>query len=460
MRVRFVVVLVAVAVAVAVAGGSFARRGGAGPVASPPPPSPRVAVEPVEATELSPSASPSGASAPSSAPSPESIAFWEARVEANEDDYLSRTVLAQLLIEEARATHNLVLVSNAEHHLERALAVNPDHGLARGLAAVARSVFHDFGTARDLASEAFADDPDNLIALSAAGDAALDLGDHEEARLLFDQLEARLGSVPAVTSRQARLAAAQGSTEPALLLASAAVRDSGGESAQRRAYYLLLLGSFQQRAGEHDDAATSFELSLSHAPDYGAAIESLARTRAAQGRYDESAALWERSGELIGIPDFHVLAALGDLAARSGDVTGAERLWAEALTAAESIPADQQVGLLRDVARFRADHDLDPAAAVQLAREDLELRSDPYAYDTLAWALAAAGDLEGAAAAIEPALVLGSADTAVAYHAAVIFDALGDRDRARDLLAPALRRDANFEVLGAGRAAALLDRLS
>ncbi|MDP9020257.1 MAG: hypothetical protein M3N25_05580, partial [Actinomycetota bacterium] len=58
-----------------------------------------------------------------------------------------------------------------------------------------------------------------------------------------------------------------------------------------------------------------------------------------------------------------------------------------------------------------------------------------YVNDALAWALLSAGDASAAVAPMEEALRLGSADPLVRFHAAEVFFAVGDADRARDELA-------------------------
>ena len=50
----------------------------------------------------------------------------------------------------------------------------------------------------------------------------------------------------------------------------------------------------------------------------------------------------------------------------------------------------------RHLALFFADHKLQPALAVRIAREDLERRQDIYAWDTLAWALCRNDELDEA----------------------------------------------------------------
>ena len=79
----------------------------------------------------------------------------------------------------------------------------------------------------------------------------------------------------------------------------------------------------------------------------------------------------------------------------------------------------------RQRAVYYADHDLKPAQAVQLARAELGVRHDIYAYDTLAWTLFKAGQLDEAALNSRRALKWGTRDAQLWFHA------VDDRRRAR-----------------------------
>jgi Flp pilus assembly protein TadD len=67
----------------------------------------------------------------------------------------------------------------------------------------------------------------------------------------------------------------------------------------------------------------------------------------------------------------------------------------------------------------------------------------------LAWALFKNGRVAEARAAITDALRLGTRDARLFFHAGLIHEASGDRARARDFLARALRTNPHFDVLQA-----------
>src|SRR5262249_26379819 len=103
----------------------------------------------------------------------------------------------------------------------------------------------------------------------------------------------------------------------------------------------------------------------------------------------------------------------------------------------------------RELALFYADHDLKPAVAVDLARKELDVRRDIYTYDVLAWALLKNGEPRQALAEMQPALRLDTRDARLYFHAGMIYDRLGQRDKARDYLRRCLATNPRFHVLQA-----------
>ena len=103
----------------------------------------------------------------------------------------------------------------------------------------------------------------------------------------------------------------------------------------------------------------------------------------------------------------------------------------------------------RELAYFYADHDRKLETALELARGELSVRRDVYAYDVLAWALLKNGRAGEARAAITEALKLGTRDARLFFHAGLIHAALGEDDQAREYLARALATNPGFHVLHA-----------
>ena len=96
------------------------------------------------------------------------------------------------------------------------------------------------------------------------------------------------------------------------------------------------------------------------------------------------------------MPAPDTLALLGEAYAATGDAKKAATQFALVekigdLSEAQGALYDRQRAL------YYADHDLKPAKSVELARGELKVRHDIYAYDTLAWTLFKAGQLDEAA---------------------------------------------------------------
>jgi len=86
-------------------------------------------------------------------------------------------------------------------------------------------------------------------------------------------------------------------------------------------------------------------------------------------------------------------------------------------------------------------------------------RKDAAGYDTLAWALHAAGRDAEARMYSDRALAISKVDPRFEWHAAAIAAGLGQRARSVTLLAHLLGQSPRFDPLQARRAAALLQKL-
>jgi tetratricopeptide (TPR) repeat protein len=82
-----------------------------------------------------------------------------------------------------------------------------------------------------------------------------------------------------------------------------------------------------------------------------------------------------------------------------------------------------------------------------LARRELEVRKDVYAYDVLAWALYKNDQPEAALAAVTEALQLGTRDARLFFHAGMIHHRLGDVTKAQSYLQRALATNPLFHPL-------------
>src|SRR5439155_9877883 len=108
-------------------------------------------------------------------------------------------------------------------------------------------------------------------------------------------------------------------------------------------------------------------------------------------------------------PDPAFLAALGDLHKLAGREAEARRQYALVEQVAK-LSAFRGVLYNRQVALFRADHDVRLEEAFTDATREYAVRKDVYGADTVAWTALKAGKLPEARAAAKEALRLGTPD--------------------------------------------------
>ena len=392
-------------------------------------------------------------------PTDEAIALFERRIGGNEGDFRNRTVLGRLLLRKSQEEDDHAAAARAVEVLRAARAANPDDGPARTYLAVALLAQHGFAEARELARASAAADPRDTLALATAGDAALELGRIDEADAAFDRLKGKIGRSPAVLARLARSAELRGRPGEAdeLIAEATAAAIEAGAARGDVAWYEWRRGRLAFDRGDLDAAGERFRRATELAPDEAPARAGLAAVAAARGDSDRAIELYTEAVERFGEPPLS--AALGDVLAAAGRTAAAAARWDEAEAGMAEEAKTAETPHLREFARFLADHERDPARAVELARRDLEVRQDVYAHDTLAWALYRAGAPDEAAREADRAASLGTRDATLFYHRGLIHAARGERDAAREALRTALEINPAFDPLGAPAARRALDRL-
>ena len=178
--------------------------------------------------------------------------------------------------------------------------------------------------------------------------------------------------------------------------------------------------------------------------------------QAARSRFDEAVVLFQKALAVVPQPEY--AAALGDVLVASGRPAEARKHY-ELVEYIGQLDAVNQVLYNRELAYFYADHGVKLDTALELARRELTVRRDIYAYDLLAWTLSKNGRHAEAQAAMTSALRLGTHDARLYYHAGMIAHALGDTDRARTYLTRALALNPHFHVRHARVAADTLASL-
>jgi tetratricopeptide (TPR) repeat protein len=387
---------------------------------------------------------------------PKVIELWEQRVHDVPSSATFRIRLADSMLAQAGETGDLSLYEKAEGIARSAVEIDPTNASANLTLASALSGQHDFAGALNLAEGVLARTPKSVDGRIAAGDSRLELGDYAAAAKVYAELATELPSTPSILSRQARMAALTGGLDHAIDLAREALVGAGEDDLDTYtgAFYWFQLASYEYQGGRYDDAAASLEAALQVEPRHIGSIELRGKVLVAQGRYDEATMLYESLLRRSDAADLR--GELAKLYAHDGRADDARRQierGAElARVAATQYPAERRhlIGFLSDV---------DPAFAVQLAREDLDLRADVQSYAWLAWSLLQDGKADEAATYIDEAMRLGTQDSWMLYQAGSVYAAGGDSSRARTLLTAALDLNPEFDLVHAQRARDLLDGL-
>jgi tetratricopeptide (TPR) repeat protein len=373
----------------------------------------------------------------------------EARVRANPEDYVACNKLAGYYLQRVRETGDLTYLTLADRSARASLAILPEDQNHGGLAAMAQVAYaaHDFVAARAHAERLVEREPQRASSHQILGDALLELGDYERAAGSFAEMERLGGSTVYSETRLARLAALHGRSDEARRRYAKALARAQAETPPSRetvAWCHLQLGETAFIAGDYDGAGRHYRDALAAFPEGGfRARGGLGRVQAARGDLPGAIEHYERA--VAAVPEPASVGALGDLY----HLVGRDR------EAAVQYELCERIGQLavaggapynRQLALFRADHDLRTEDAYRDAAAEYQVRRDVHGADALAWAALKAGRLSEARAAIGDALRLGTRDARLWYHAGMIARALGDRALAREHLERALELSPQFDV--------------
>ena len=199
---------------------------------------------------------------------------------------------------------------------------------------------------------------------------------------------------------------------------------------------LMNNGKLREGEREYDNALYLF-------PDYPLALAAKARASIAAGELGKAIEFYQRAQDRLPLPDTAI--ALGDLYARVGRAEDARRQYALVEFIERNSAASGTYS--RQLVMFWSDHDQKLDEALTTAQRERAVRHDIYTCDALAWALFKNKRLDEARKSMEAALRLGTRDARLYYHAGMIYDELGDHERATRYLNLALQMNPNFDVL-------------
>jgi tetratricopeptide (TPR) repeat protein len=368
--------------------------------------------------------------------------FLEDRVRGDPDDITAQNRLADIYLQRLRETGDFEWLRRAGEATCRSLASVPPEQNATGLFMQARVEYesHHFAAARDLVSALTEIEPGKSRGFALLGDALLEFGELDQAETAYGEMQKRKGDPIEAETRLARLDLVRGALDSARMhfeKAIEAVRQLSTPSPEILSWCLVQSGQLSFNLGQWDAAEKNYQAALSERPEDTAALEHLAELRAAQEKYGEAVALYEKAIARTPRPEFWQ--ALGDVYAAMGKLTSAGTWHGRARDAYLKNAAEGNAHYFHHLAGFFSDTEEDPAEALKWARRDLELRHTAAAEDALAWALYRNGEFTQAAETANKILAGGTKDAHILGHAGLIFLAAGDPARGKELLGEAGR---------------------
>lgn len=408
----------------------------------------------------------------------QAVSLFEERARQSPEDFANLTMLAQLYIREAREGGGMESYGKAERTLREALRLYSGHLPAKALLAAVLTAQHQFVDGLELAEQVLesGEKDTRLMALATMGDAYIELGRYEDAEEAYAKL-AKESTASPVLARRAHLAELRGKPAEALKLLRQAAKLEQGDVLvpANAAWYHVQAGDLLFRMGKLDEARKEYDSALARLDNHEPALRGLGAVYAAKGQDARAISYYQRALPLAAEPA-NVHGPLGDLYLRAGQPELArchhrkvahllEHLHAHSHShdhgvATHSHDAGAEHVHGRVLSIFLSDHGIHLPQALELARQELEVRRDIYTLDALAWALYKNGEFAEADAVMKDVLRLGTRDPLLLYHAGMISAGAGERSAALGYLKSALKINPGFSPLGAEEARRTVESLS
>ncbi|HKF95260.1 MAG TPA: tetratricopeptide repeat protein, partial [Gammaproteobacteria bacterium] len=378
------------------------------------------------------------------------IRTFQERIKQNPKDAVSYAMLGEQYSRQARETGDVSGYQRSEKALHQSLDLLPNYAPAETALASIYYAQHEFSRSLELAAGVYQSNYKNAQARIIVADSYLSLGQYQDAEKIYNEL-GDTNVTPPLLARLANLDELKGNSDQALRLIRRAAGETlqSGGTRENAAWYLLRVGDIYYNRGEIKEAGEFYEAALRVFDDYYLAYAGLGKVRAAEEKYDEAIAYYQKAVNIIPQPDF--LAALGDLYIVTGQPEQAKMQYETVEYIGKLAAINQQV-YNRQLANFYSDHDVRLEEALKLALNELKDRKDIYGYDAAAWAYYKNGKYQEAQDMMDHALAMGTQDARLFYHAGMIAHALHQDEQARQYLQKGLAINRHFSVLFAEQA--------
>lgn len=354
------------------------------------------------------------------------------------------SILAAAYLQKCRETGDIDNAIRAEQAARHSLAIRTRYNYAAyDNLALSLLTQHRFAEAERLVERPAMVAPDDLQAAYLRAECLIELGEYENAKKILHGSGAKEDNAFANTLR-ARLQILDGNPSSAYYLLQRAQRQADNNidmQAANVAWFHMRSGDCLASMGRDVEAEQAYNEALALFPGDYRTLTALCRQAAGQGHW-QKAIEWGQKAAAI-VPAADTLALLYDAYNAIGDRSEAQNQLRLLETIAH-LSRLQGVIYDRQRALFYADHNRNLPEALTLARKEMRLRHDIYAYDTLAWTCFKNGRLAEARNAIDQAMRYNTQDALLFYHAGMIASAQGEALQGRTLLEHAIHINPYF----------------
>ena len=370
-----------------------------------------------------------------SSPSTETVSSLQRRTRLSPSDGKAWTDLAAAYVRRAYETGDPTFYPAAANALDRSSRLLNNNPSVHMVRAELNLALHNFAAARTEAAAVLRARPNSFEAHLALTDATIELGDYTSASMLVDGLVDQHPGVASL-SRLSYLRQLNGDILGAETAMRAAV-SAAPERSLDRAVALAYLGDVLLERGKGPAAKRAFSEALSIHEGSATAAMGIARLAAADHEWESASSTLDRLLDRVPLPG-----ALG----LSAEISRARKDRAAETSANQLV--DASVALFKsngaivdaELALLLADRGPSNAPeALAAARNAYSARKTIFTQDAMAWALVQSGRSQQAVPFITAATATNPAVASVRWHAAVIFDAVGNIAAAKREMAAALR---------------------
>jgi tetratricopeptide (TPR) repeat protein len=385
----------------------------------------------------------------------EHISMYETLVKAQPEVLHYQNLLAGAYIQKVRESMDFSYLERASQILNSVLAADSKNYEAAKLRTEVALERHEFKKAAEYSLALTEWSPGDPWNLGTLGDAYTELGDYDKAA---DAYQKMVSLRPDLSSynRAAWFRFIYNDPDNAVKIMKMAI-SAGSAMSENTAWCEVELGKILLKTGKVKEATEAYRAALRYFPNYHPALAGLAQTAAAEGDWKTAIASMKAAQASTPLPDY--AAALYDYYTASGDTREAEKQ-KEMIFVIDRVGQAAQEKANRNLAIIYADHDWNTPRALELAKNELDVRGDIYTYDALAWAFYKNHQFSEADEAMKKAMRFRTPEPSFYYHAGLIANALGRKDEAKEMLKKALEMNPHFDTRQASVAGKTLKELS